>query len=128
MTYSDYEQRELDIASGKELDRVASLREGPGAFKWGEDYGKDLLTDLNQLAHEKGTDAVRRDAFQRAYKTISRERTTAEQMAEALRAAPRPFANLDYGGALADWSVRYMDWHFKQRGTALAAYDVEKKS
>lgn len=43
-------------------------------FKWGEHYGKDILVDLNQLAHAKGTGALFRDVMQRAYSEISRLR------------------------------------------------------
>lgn len=49
-------------------------------FRWGEHYGKDLLTDINQLAHAKGTGALFRDALQRAYAEIVRLRhLTSEQ-------------------------------------------------
>ena len=43
-------------------------------FKWGEHYGKDLLVDLNQLAHARGTGALFRDALTRAYSEIVRLR------------------------------------------------------
>lgn len=43
-------------------------------YKFGTDYGKDLLADLNALAHRSGTDAVMRDALQRAYAEIVRLR------------------------------------------------------
>lgn len=42
------------------------------AFKWGKDYGKDLLTDINALAHAKGTGALFRDVLRRAHVEISR--------------------------------------------------------
>lgn len=43
-------------------------------FKWGTDYGKDLLADLNALAHAQGTGALFRDALTRAYSEITRLR------------------------------------------------------
>lgn len=50
------------------------LPEALKSFKWGEDYGKDLLIDINQLAHAAGTGALYRDVLQRAYKEIFRAR------------------------------------------------------
>ncbi len=43
----------------------------PG-YKWGLDYGKDLLKDINQLAHAAGTGSLHRDMLQRAYREILR--------------------------------------------------------
>jgi hypothetical protein len=43
-------------------------------WRWGRDYGKDLLADINQLAHERGTDGLMRDCLQRAYTEIKRLR------------------------------------------------------
>jgi len=44
----------------------------PGPYRWGAEYGKDLLRDINALAHATGTGALTRDCLQRAYKEISR--------------------------------------------------------
>jgi hypothetical protein len=55
-------------------------------FKWGMDYGKDILKDINQLAHAKGTGALHRDVLQRAYREISRLSRPVD--AGALHAAP----------------------------------------
>jgi hypothetical protein len=41
-------------------------------YKWGMDYGKDLLKDISQLAHAAGTGALHRDMLQRAYREIKR--------------------------------------------------------
>jgi hypothetical protein len=60
-------------------------------FKWGVDYGKDLLADLNQLAHASGTTALLRDGLQRAYKEIARLR---KDVAQAVEVTP---AMLDAG-------------------------------
>ena len=46
----------------------------PKNWCWGRDYGKDLLADINQLAHSRGTDCLMRDCLQRAYSEISRLR------------------------------------------------------
>jgi hypothetical protein len=43
-------------------------------WRWGEQYGKDILADLNQLAHSQGCGALYRDVMQRAYTEISRLR------------------------------------------------------
>ena len=43
-------------------------------WRWGVDYGKDILADLNQLAHAKGCGALHRDVMQRAYAEIARLR------------------------------------------------------
>lgn len=43
-------------------------------YKFATDYGKDLLVDLNQLAHTSGTDCTQRDVMQRAFKEITRLR------------------------------------------------------
>jgi hypothetical protein len=43
-------------------------------WRWGIDYGKDILTDLNQLAHSQGCGALYRDVMQRAYSEITRLR------------------------------------------------------
>lgn len=42
---------------------------------WGRDYGKNLLADINQLAHSPGMDVITRDCLKRAYKEISRLQT-----------------------------------------------------
>lgn len=47
----------------------------PKTWVWGRDYGKDILADLNQLAHTKGTDAIMRDALQRAHREIRKLRS-----------------------------------------------------
>lgn len=44
--------------------------ESGNKWSWGRDYGKDILVDLNMLAHAKGTTALMRDGLQRAYKEI----------------------------------------------------------
>ena len=54
--------------------------DGEAKFKWGTDYGKDLLVDLNQLAHAAGTGPLHRDAFQRAYAEVA---SLSRQLAEA---------------------------------------------
>lgn len=58
------------------LTAAAKVRESEEAksdqFPWATEYGKDLLTDLNRLAHARGTDSVRRDAFQRAFSAINK--------------------------------------------------------
>lgn len=48
-------------------------------YQWGCHYGKDLLVDINQMAHSKGTDAVTRDLLQRAYSEIARQRDLLEE-------------------------------------------------
>lgn len=46
----------------------------PRQWYWGRDYGNDLLEDINQLAHYRGTGCIHRDCLQRAYKEIVRLR------------------------------------------------------
>lgn len=46
-------------------------------FKWGVDYGKNILVDLNQLAHASGTGALFRDVMTRAFSEITRLRKRA---------------------------------------------------
>lgn len=41
-------------------------------YLFGRDYGRDLLTDINQLAHAAGTNCLIRDCLQRAHKEIAR--------------------------------------------------------
>lgn len=55
-------------------DRLETMTPEPRGWVWGRDYGKDILADLNALAHSKGTDILTRDALQRAYKEIDRLR------------------------------------------------------
>ncbi len=45
-------------------------------YMFGLDYGKDLLKDINQLAHTAGTSALHRDLLQRAYREIKRLAST----------------------------------------------------
>lgn len=47
-------------------------------FVWGADYGKDILVDLNRLAHAVGTGALHRDALRRAFVEITRLRKLIE--------------------------------------------------
>lgn len=42
-------------------------------WSWGRDYGKDILADLNMMAHSRG-DALLRDLLQRSYREIIRLR------------------------------------------------------
>lgn len=44
------------------------------SYSWGTDYGKDILRDLNEMAHMAGVGAVERDLLQRAFKEIKRLR------------------------------------------------------
>lgn len=60
-----------------ELHRRDHERRDP--FMWGRDYGKDILTDTNMLAHASGTNCLVRDALQRAYKEIVRGRKAVEE-------------------------------------------------
>lgn len=46
-------------------------------YIWGRDYGKDLLRDLNKMAHTQGVGALTRDLLQRAYSEIVRLRESA---------------------------------------------------
>lgn len=62
------------------LCRVDQNEPEPKTWYWGRDYGKDLLADLNQLAHLRGTNCLLRDGLQRAYKEISRLRKQAERL------------------------------------------------
>lgn len=76
-----------------ELNRAIYMRDKrerqtpePRAWVWGRDYGKDLLADLNQLAHTRGTDCVMRDCLQRAYSELARLREELnDAQADALR-------------------------------------------
>jgi hypothetical protein len=52
----------------------------PSQWVWGRDYGKDILSDLNQFAHWRGTNAICRDVSQRAFKEISRSRGEIERL------------------------------------------------
>lgn len=46
-------------------------------YSFGTDYGKDLLTDINQAIHRGGTNAVVQDCLKRCYREITRLRGTA---------------------------------------------------
>jgi hypothetical protein len=70
-------------------------------YKWGVDYGNDLLKDINQLAHAKGTGTIYRDVLQRSYIAISRLR--ASPLADAVREALEPLAKIKL------WSDTYPD-------------------
>lgn len=43
------------------------------SWSWGRDYGNNILTDLNMMAHSRG-DALLRDLLERAYREIVRLR------------------------------------------------------
>jgi len=51
----------------------------PKRWYWGRDYGKDLLEDINQLAHYRGTGCIHRDCLQRAHREIRRLRNAINQ-------------------------------------------------
>lgn len=44
------------------------------SYLWGVDYGKDILRDLNEMAHTAGVGAIERDLLQRAFREITRLR------------------------------------------------------
>lgn len=56
-----------------------------GKFSWGADYGKDILVDLNQMAHASGTGPLTRDLLQRAYVEIVRLRDAGLPTADDVR-------------------------------------------
>jgi hypothetical protein len=66
-------QSEIERAIGLCLYRRDVHTPEPKSWVWGRDYGRDLLADINQLAHA-GTDALTRDCLQRAYAEILRLR------------------------------------------------------
>ena len=51
---------------------TASAKARDPNYKFGVDYGKDLLKDINQMAHTAGVAALQRDVLQRAYREIRR--------------------------------------------------------
>lgn len=57
----------------RQRDRAAPE---PKDWYWGRDYNKDLLADINAMAHWRGTDCLTRDILQRAYSEILRLRRT----------------------------------------------------
>lgn len=80
----------------------AEIGEEAEAFSWAVDYGKDLLKDINRMAHTAGTNAIQRDILQRAYVEISRLRASNAGEGAAVAAlktclCPRP-ANAAPGG------------------------------
>lgn len=50
-----------------------------GSYVWGRDYGKDLLRDLNKMAHTAGVGCLQRDLLQRAFSEIARLRKLSSQ-------------------------------------------------
>lgn len=44
------------------------------SYMWGRDYGKDILRDLNEMAHTANVGCLQRDLLQRAFKEITRLR------------------------------------------------------
>lgn len=75
-------------------------------YSFGTDYGKDVLVDLNQLAHTAGTDAIRRDCFQRAYKEIVRLRRVADTDTPELKEQDAKIERLR--AALKEHAVEYL--------------------
>lgn len=57
-----------------ELYRRTQHDPDDGSYIWGRDYGRDILRDLNKMAHTHGVGALTRDLLQRAYSEIVRLR------------------------------------------------------
>lgn len=44
------------------------------SYHWGVDYGKDILRDLNEMAHTAGIGAIEQDILKRAFREITQLR------------------------------------------------------
>lgn len=57
------------------------------SYHWGVDYGKDLLRDINEMAHTAGVGAIEQDILKRAFREIKELRATRPDSSRADEAA-----------------------------------------